>query len=111
MQRVSFKTLVLMLLLLGSVVAHQQIRCESCTCASTVWLADDGTDPNEVGDPGPENCFRSAPPVWLEEVPPADANEPEESIEPIPESIGWMPTLPTLDVDPNDPGDPGPEYV
>ena len=104
MQRVSFKTLVLMLLLLGAVIAHQQIRFEACACASTVWLAGDGTDPN---DPGPESCFRGTRPVWLDEEP-QDANEPAEPTEPMPESIGrmFLPSAPAVD-----PNDPGPEYV
>jgi len=107
MQRVSFKTLALMLLLLAAVVAHQHVRCVPCACAGTIWLASDGTDPNDPGDPGPESCFRGPRPVWLDEAPP-DANDPDDSTEPMPESVGRMP-MPFLPV--VDPNDPGPEYT
>jgi hypothetical protein len=104
MQRVSVKTLVLMLLLLVAVITQQHIRCVPVASASARWVAD---DPNDPGDPGPENSLRDTQRIWLD-VAPQDANDPDE---PMPETAGWMPTHASPADDPNDPGDPGPEYV
>lgn len=45
MQRVSIRTLVLMVVLLLSVVSHQYVKCTPAAHADAVWLA--GDDPNE----------------------------------------------------------------
>ncbi|MBN1359142.1 MAG: hypothetical protein JW993_01050 [Sedimentisphaerales bacterium] len=101
MQRVSVKTLVLLLLLLAVVIAHQHIACVPSARAGVLWLED---DPNDPGDPGPEYGLGGARWVWLE-VTPTDPNDPNE---PLPESVGWMPTFWLVSDDPND---PGPECV
>jgi hypothetical protein len=104
MQRISVKTLVLMLLLLVAVLAHQHIRCVPAATAGVLWLAGDPNDPNESSEPGPESLLRDAQRTWLD-VEPQDANEP------LPETVGWIPILAAPVDDPNDPGEPGPEYV
>ncbi len=110
MQRVSVKTLTLMLLLLMAVVAQQHIRCVPSAGASVLWLASDPNDPNEPLEPGPESGLWGAQRTWLD-VAWQDPNEPNEPVEPMPETVGWMPTLLAPFDDPNDPGDPGPECV
>ena len=45
MQRVSVRSLTLMVLLLVAVIAHQYVDCIPATRADAVWLADD--EPNE----------------------------------------------------------------
>ena len=52
MQSVSTRTLVLMVLLLFSVVAHQYVDWTPAVSAEAVWLA--GDDPNGTDDPPPE---------------------------------------------------------
>ena len=52
MQRVSVRTLTLMVLLLFSVIAHQYLDWTPTASAEAVWLA--GNDPNGVDDPPPE---------------------------------------------------------
>lgn len=46
MQRVSVRTLALMVVLLLSVVSHQYIKCTPAAHAEVLWLA--GDDPNET---------------------------------------------------------------
>jgi hypothetical protein len=52
MQRVSVRTLTLMVLLLFSVLAHQYVDLTPIASADALWLADD--DPNGTDDPPPE---------------------------------------------------------
>ncbi len=48
MQRVSFRTLTLMLLLLAAVLAHQYVKFVPSARADAVWLAtSDPHDPNQ----------------------------------------------------------------
>ena len=99
MQRVSFKTLVLMLLLLAAVVAHQQIQCTPVASASVVWME---TDPSDANEPGPECWLQDAEWIWLDVQ---DVNDPNE---PMPEATGWLPIYGSPVEDPNE---PGPEYA
>lgn len=101
MQRVSVRTLTLLLLLLASVLAHQYVAIVPSAKADAVWLAfGDPNDPNE--EPGPECSFLPAPRTWLDE----DPNEPSE---PGPEMAGGLRGLRLSDDDPNEPSEPGPE--
>lgn len=78
MPRVSFRTLTLMVLLLGAVVAHQYVHWVPTASAKVIWLA--GDDPNEPSEPVPE--VRDAAlgqSSWDD-----DPNEPNE---PVPEAV------------------------
>ena len=47
MQRVSVRTLVLMVLLLGYVLAHQCLDATAMAGTEAVWLSSDLNDPND----------------------------------------------------------------
>lgn len=102
MQRVSVRTLTLMLLLLASVLAHQYVKFVPSAKADAVWLApSDPNDPNE--GPIPECGFSATFRTWLDD----DPNEPSE---PGPERMGVSRGLMLIPGDdPNEPSDPGPE--
>jgi hypothetical protein len=101
MQRVSFRTLTLMLLLLASVLAHQYVKFVPSAKADVIWLAtSDPNDPNQ--GPIPECGFSATYRTWLD----VDPNEPSE---PIPEMTGISQSLILVGDDPNEPTDPLPE--
>lgn len=73
MQRVSFRTLTLLLLLLASVLAHQYVTIVPSARADAVWLAtSDPNDPNQ--GPIPECGFSATSRTWLDD----DPNEPTD---------------------------------
>lgn len=103
MQRVSVRTLTLLLLLLASVLAQQYVKLMPSAQADVIWLAvGDPNDPNEA--PGPECGLSTRCRTWLD----TDPNEPSE---PIPEMAGWSRGLIPLGDDPNEPSEPLPEIV
>lgn len=123
MQRVSVRTLTLLLLLLASVLAHQYVTFVPSARADVIWLAvGDPNDPNQ--EPGPE-CSSSANGwIWLDDDPNGPSEPgPERACclqglvlvgddpnEPGPERAGWSHGLILLlGDDPNEPTDPGPE--
>ncbi len=100
MQKVSVRTLTLMLLLLASVLAHQYVRFVPAARADAVWLAvGDPNDPNE--GPIPECAFQGGRTAL--------DDDPNEPTEPIPEMAGFSRGFFHLDGDPNEPTEPMPE--
>ncbi len=75
MQRVSVRTLVLMVLLLGFVLAHQNIDRAATAGPCVVWvLTEDPNDPNEPA-PIPENIdWTQVVRSWTSD--PNDPNDP-----------------------------------
>ena len=72
MQRVSVRTLTLLLLLLASVLAQQYVKLVPSAQADVIWLAvGDPNDPNEA--PGPECGFSTRCRTWLD-TDPTDPN-------------------------------------
>ncbi len=109
MQRVSFKTLFLLVVLLGLVIVQQLTAKAVCVTPEVVWLAE---EPNE---PGPEWIGSAGMRMRL------DADDPNA---PGPEVALGAPSSLKLDDDPNAPGpeialgvlcaepnDPGPEIA
>ena len=100
MQRVSYKTLVLLLMLLGMVLVQQHTAKAMCVKVDAIWLAD---DPNEPSEPVPE-CFGAAgSQTWL------DTDDPNEPCLPSPEMALGVPSSTWLGDDPNQPSEPSPE--
>ena len=71
MQRVSVRTLTLMVLLLFSVAAHQYFDWTPTASADALWLAED--DPNGTDDPPPEI-------TWLVDDDPIGTDDPPPEI-------------------------------
>jgi len=99
------RTLLLLVGLFAAVVVYQSAALTPTARASIVWLED---DPNEVADPN-----ESTEPmpesvgafVWLEDDP-NEVADPNESAEPMPESVGafvWLEDDPNEVEDPNEP--------
>jgi hypothetical protein len=72
MQRVSYRTLVLLLMLLGMIIVQQQTAQAVSVRPDAVWLAD---DPNEPVEPPPEWVAVLGLPVRLDAD---DPNEPDQ---------------------------------
>lgn len=109
MQRVTYKTLCLLVMLLGLVIVQQRTATAVCVRPEVVWLAQ---EPNE---PGPEWIGSAGVRMRL------DADDPND---PGPEVALGAPSSLNLDDEPNNPGpeialgvlceepnDPGPEVV
>ena len=91
MNRVSVRTLVLLVQLLMVVTAYQYLACATPVRADVVWMDDEPEvpeDPNEPDDPMPEIAGQLSGRVWLDEEPeePEEPAEPEEPEEPMPET-------------------------
>jgi hypothetical protein len=115
MQRVSYRTLFLLLLLLGLIIVQQHTAKADCVKPDAVWLADEPNEPapewigpcgswtfldaDEPNTPGPEMVLGNPPALWLDD----DPNEPG------PETAMSVPPAIRLDDDPNEPGQSGPE--
>ncbi len=100
MQKVSVRTLTLMLLLLAAVLAHQYVAVVPTARADVVWLA--GEDPNDPNEGPIPECAFSAARTWLDD----DPNNPTE---PIPETAAFSRGFLLHDDDPNEPTEPMPE--
>lgn len=88
MNRVSSRTVVLLLLLLATVLVHQYGSLIPAARASAVWLDDEPVDPNQLDEepePEPEG-IGAVPGVWLDDEP-VDPNQSDEPPEPDPESV------------------------
>ncbi len=109
MQRVSYRTLFLLVVLLGLVIAQQHTAQAVCVRPGVVWLAD---DPN---DPGPEWIGSAGLQMRSDDDPngpelalgvPATLRLDEDANDPGPEVALGIPSALRLDDDPN-----GPERV
>ncbi len=112
MQRISVRTLTLLLLLLVSVLTHQYVRLVPSAKADAIWLDDDPNEPgperawwslvdDDPNEPGPERA------CWLQGLVLGD----DDPNEPGPERAAWSRGLILVGDDPNEPAEPGPERV
>lgn len=104
MQRVSFRTFILLVELFAAVLAYQFLVWTPSAGAATVWLVDEDpnevTDPNEVLDPNEAQPESIGPCSWT--ILGEDPNEVLDPNEAQPESVvlgSWI----GLDEDPNTP--------
>ena len=92
MQRVSYRTLFLLVMLLGLIIVQQHTAKAVCARPDAIWLV------NEPNEPGPEVALGVPSTLRLDE----DPNDPGPEV-----ALGIPSALRLTD----DPNDPGPERV